>query len=192
MLVVIPNQNLMIDLVASCYNTLIRPLIECLKFSPQMKALTMSEDIPLVHLSKAFSISIYNKSEYVINFEVSDYKTSITNPNFCKLLGLVMPEVSVDPESIRATYLIEMFFQMDYSGDISLLSKFIKSFLPPMWNWLFIVLFNILSEMVLGSDSARKLFYTLIYGLYHGINMDFGSVIWSQFIQSTSLSTQHT
>lgn len=110
MLNINPNQNLIIDLDASRYNSLIRPLIECLKFSPLMKALTMSEDVPLVHLSKAFSTAIYNKTEEVFYFEVSSHKTSITKANFCKLLGLVTSDVSVDPDSILTTSLIEMFF----------------------------------------------------------------------------------
>lgn len=190
-LAVKPNQNLIIDLDASCYNALIRPLIECLKFSPLMKALTMSEDVPLVHLSKDLSTAVYNKYEYVINFEVSSHKTSITKPNFYKLLGLVKPAVSVDPESIPAAYLIEMFFQIGYTGDISLFSKFRKSFLPLIWNGFFTLLFKSLSKRVSGSNSASKLFYTLIYRLYHGINLDFRFVIWDQFVQSTSSSTRH-
>lgn len=192
MLNVKSNQNLIIDLDASRYNALIIPLIEWLKFSPLMKALTMYEVVPLVYLSNAFSTTIYNKSKDVINFEISNNKTSILKANFCKLLGLVTPEVSVDLESIPETSMIEMFHQMGYTGDISLLSKFRKSFLPPMWNGLFTLLFKSLSESVSGYDSASKVFYTLIYGLYHGINLDCGSIIWAQFIQSTSSSTRHT
>lgn len=142
MLAVKPSQNLIIDLNASHYNGLIKPLIECLKFLSLMKALIMSEDVPLVHLSKAFSTAIYNKSEDVINFEVSNQKTLITKPYFYKLLGLVTTEVSDDPESILAIYLIEMFFQMGYTGDISLLLKFKESFLPLIWNVLFTFLFK--------------------------------------------------
>lgn len=95
MLAIKPNQNLIIDLDASRYNALIRPLIECLKCSPLMKALTMSEYVPLINLSKSFFTAIYNMLEDVINFEVLNHKTSISKPDFCKLLGLVMSEVSV-------------------------------------------------------------------------------------------------
>lgn len=80
---------------------------------------------------------------------------------------------------------------MGYTGDISLLSKFSKFFLPPIWNGLFNLLFERLSERVSGSDSASNNFYTLIYGLYYGINLDIGSVIWAQFIHSTTSSTRH-
>ncbi|CAI9281016.1 unnamed protein product [Lactuca saligna] len=190
MLNVKPNQNLIIDLDSSCYNALIRILIKCLKFSPLMKAITMSEDVPLVHLSKDFSTAIY-KIEDIINFEVLNRNTSILKPNFYKLLALVTPKVSIDPESIPTTYLIEMFFQMGYTGDISLPSYFRNLFLPPMWNGLFTLLFKSFSEKVLGSDSASMFFYTLISGLYHAIKLDFGYVIWAQFGQGTSSSRRN-
>lgn len=135
------------------------------------------------------SLMLFTKKlEDVIHFEVANHKTSISKSHFCKLLGLITPEVSVDPESIPATNMIEMLYQMGYTDDIS---KFRKS-LPPMWNGLFTILFKSLSERVTGSDSASKHFYTLIYGLYHGINLDYGSVIQNQFIQGTTSSTQHT
>lgn len=51
-----------------------------------------------------------------------------------------------------------------------------------MWNGLFTILFKGLSERVKGFDSASKMFYTLIYGLFKGITLDFGSVIWAQFV----------
>lgn len=85
-----------------------------------------------------------------------------------------------------------MFYQMGYIGGISLLLKFQKSFLPPIWNELFTLLFKSLSERVSGSDSPSKFFYTLIYGLYTGINMDFGSVQLAQFVQSTSSTIRDT
>lgn len=124
------NQNMIIDLDASRYNELIRPMIDCLKFSTLIKALTLAETVPLVHLSKAFSTAIYIKSDDVINFEVANHKTSISKPHLCKLLGLTTSEVSVDPESIPSISMIEMFYHMGYSGDISLLSKFRKSSRP--------------------------------------------------------------
>lgn len=88
---------MIIDLDASCYNALVRTIIECLKFSPLMKALTMIDKVPLVHLSRAFSTVIYNKQEEIINFKVDNHKTSINKPYFCKMLGLASSEASVDP-----------------------------------------------------------------------------------------------
>ncbi|CAI9277886.1 unnamed protein product [Lactuca saligna] len=77
-----------------------------------MKAFTMAEEVPIVHLSEAFSTSIYTKTREIINFEVANHKTSTKTTNFCKLLGLVTPKDSVDRESIPAAGLIEMFYQI--------------------------------------------------------------------------------
>lgn len=84
------TQNLIVDLDASRYNALIKPLIECLRFSPLMKVMTMYEDVPLIHLSKAYSMSIYNKYDEIVSYEVSSHKTSISKANFCKFEGLVL------------------------------------------------------------------------------------------------------
>ncbi|CAI9303000.1 unnamed protein product [Lactuca saligna] len=110
MLNIKPNQNLIVDLNISHYNAVIKPLIECLRFSPLMKAMTMYEVVLLVHFSKAYSTTIYNKIGEIINFEVSSQKTSIRKTSFCKLLGLVSFDVGVDPESIPIRSLIDMFF----------------------------------------------------------------------------------
>ncbi|CAI9271900.1 unnamed protein product [Lactuca saligna] len=122
--------------------------------------------------------------EEVISFEVANHKISINKPNFCKLLGLVPSKVVIKPNSIPDTSLIEMFYQMGYTGDISLLLKFKKSFLPPIWNSLFTILFKSLSERVAGSNSASNMFYNLLFGLFNGVNLDFGFVIWAQLLQS--------
>lgn len=131
------------------------------------------------------------KSAEIINFEVSRHKTSISKANFYELLGLGLFQVVVDPACIPTTSMLEMFYQMGYTADISLLSNFRKSYLPPIWNGLFTLLFKSLSERVSGSYSASKKFYTMIYRLYTGVNLDYGSVIWAQFVQSTNSSTRH-
>lgn len=183
---------MIIDLDATRYNALLLPIIEYLKFSPLRKASTMPDEVPLVHLARAFSSAIYNIPDDVISFEVANHKTSINKPNFCKLLGPVSSDVVVDSESIPITSLIEMFYQMGHTGDISLLSRFRKSFLPLMWNDLFTILFKSLSERVACSDNTSKLVYKLLFELLYGVNLDFSSVIWAQFVQSTNSTTQHT
>ena len=61
-----------------------------------------------------------------------------------------------------------------------------------MWNGLFTLLFKIFSERVAGSDRTSRIFYTIIYGLYHGINLDYGAILWAQLIQSTASATRNT
>lgn len=95
-LTVKPKQYLILDLDASRPDAQIKPMVECVKFSPLEKALTMVEEVPMVHLSKSFSTSIYNKAEDVIHFEVANHKTSITKPHFSRLLGLTLTEVLVN------------------------------------------------------------------------------------------------
>lgn len=41
-------------------------------------------------------------------------------------------------------------------------------------------------------DGASKLCYTIIYGLYHGLNLDYGSFLCTQIIQSTTSTTCNT
>lgn len=151
----------------------------------------MVESVPLVHLSKAYSSAIYNKIDEVIHFKVASHTTSITKRHFTRLLGIASSTNLLDPESISSTALIEMFYQMGYTRDIALLSKFRNPFLPPMWNGLFTLLFKSFFERVTGSYNASKLFYTLIYGLYHGIwIMVLFNGLNSSKAQSPPLATQ--
>ncbi|CAI9276088.1 unnamed protein product [Lactuca saligna] len=108
------RQNMIIDIEFSHYDKVLRPIIECLKFSPLSQALIMAESITLVHLSKAYSLAIYTKAYEIIHFEVSFHKTSITKACFCILLGFTSSESLVDPESISNIALIGIFYQMGF------------------------------------------------------------------------------
>lgn len=125
------GKNMIIDPESSCYDKVLRPIIECLKLLLLAQALTKAESVPLVHLSKAYSLSIYTKANEIIYFEVASHKTLITKARFCRVLGFA-------------------------------------------------------------SSDATKLFYTFIYDLYHGIKLDFGVVLWSQFFQSIVSATRHS
>lgn len=110
MLNVKPQQNLTLDIDSSRYPEALRPMIECLRFSPLAQALTMAKSVPLVHLSKAYSTANYNQAEGVITFEVASHKTSISKSRFCRRLGFAITEGLVDPDSISSSTLIEMFY----------------------------------------------------------------------------------
>lgn len=43
----------------------------------------------------------------------------------------------------------------------------------------------------MGSDSANKLFLTILYEIYFGINLDYGSIMSAQIVQSTLSSIRH-
>ncbi|CAI9264261.1 unnamed protein product [Lactuca saligna] len=98
------NQNLILDFNSSKYGVSLQPIIECLRHSPLALALSMAENVPLVHLYRAYSTT----------------------------------------------------------------------------------------KWVTGSDSASKFFCTFIYGLYHGIKLDYGSILWVQLVQSTLSTTRHS
>ena len=81
---------------------------------------------------------------------------------------------------------------MGYSNYPVILSKFKKPFLHPTWNGLFTLLFKSILERISGSDNESKLFCPIIYGLYNGINLDYGSILWSQLVQITLSTTRHS
>lgn len=81
---------------------------------------------------------------------------------------------------------------MGYISDLSVLYRFKKFSLPPIWNDLFTIMFKCFSEGSAGSDNASWLFHTLLYGLYSGENVDFGTVLCDQFVQSPSSKTKDT
>lgn len=123
-----------------------------------------------------YSTASYNSAEQVMNFEVHGHRNWISKVNLCKLLGLSSSPDGINPNSVAIYRLIVMFHQMGYTYDLSLLPKFRKSTLPPIENALFTILFKCLLERVTGSDNASKFFYTLIYGLFSGENVDYGKV----------------
>lgn len=80
-------------------------------------------------------------------------------------------------ESISTTALLDMFYQMGYKETLTSVSKFKKPNLPPQWNGLFTLLFKGFLERVTGSDYASKMSMALMYGLYTGQNVNYGSVL---------------
>ncbi|KAI3752475.1 hypothetical protein L2E82_24508 [Cichorium intybus] len=191
MLKIKANQNLIIDLNSSHYSKHIRPMIECLKYSRISKALTTSASVPISLLSAAYSTAFYNKAEELVTFEVGNVKTKISKSRFSKLLGFTETTDLVDPKSLQPVTLPRLFYQMGYKGNITQLSKFAKKGLLPQWNALFTILFKSFSERTTGTDSASKLFYSFFYGLYHDVNLDYGSILWSHFVDSVNYRLRH-
>lgn len=128
-------------------------------------------------LCKAYSSASYIKEENKIIFDIHDQKTSITKSRLCSLLGLPQSEDMINLETISNDALLEMFYKMGYKETLSMVSKFHKPNLPPQWNALFTILFKGFSKCITGLDCVSKLFMTLIYGLYIGMNIYFGAVL---------------
>ncbi|CAI9284233.1 unnamed protein product [Lactuca saligna] len=150
------NQNLILDLEHTKYDIFLQPLIDFLSYSPLVITLMKIENIPLVHLSKAYLTASYEQGEDMITFEVENKKTQITKPRFCNLLGLPQGRDLVNLESILNSTRLEMFYQMGYREYLAIVSKFKKPNLPHVWNALFTSLFKILSKRVTGSDYTTK------------------------------------
>lgn len=102
MLNVNPRQNMTLDHDSSHYTEVLQSMIEWLKFSPLVQALTIAEFVPLVHLSKVYSSAFYSQQDGVIHFEVATHKSSISKSRFCRLLGFTSTEGFVDPDSISS------------------------------------------------------------------------------------------
>ena len=178
LLTIKPQQNLIIDLTPFVYESYMLYVVECLKYSPLVDALTKVEVVPMSCLSLVYSTAFYDKINERIHFELDDEKTSISKHRLCALIGLSQDPSLVNPDSITTGQLFSMFYQMGYTETLTTITKFKKSCLPPQWNGLFTLLFKVLSERSDGSDGASKSFMTVLYGLYNGLNLDYGSIIW--------------
>ena len=187
-----PQQSMIIDLTPHVYEAFMFLIVECLKHSPLVPALTKVELVTMECLSQIFSTAHYDKSVDRIFFDILDTKTSISKQRFFSLLGFEPDESRVNPESIPVGQLFSMFYNMGYTEILTTITKFKKSCLPPQWNGFFTVLFKGLSERSAGSDGASRLFMTILYGLYHGVNLDYGSVLWQQLIQSLVSTSRHS
>ena len=126
-----PQQSLIIDLTPHAYDAFMFPIVECLKHSPLVLALTKVEIVPMECLSQIFSTAHYDKSVDRIFFDILDTKTSISKQRFCSLLGFEPDESRVNPESIPVGQLFSMFYNMGYTKILTTVTKFKKSCLPP-------------------------------------------------------------
>lgn len=128
------NQNMVLLLDPTKYSPLVQPLISCLDHSVSKKYLVLVEDVPISQLQLAFSTASYNKQMDVMKFLLQGVKTTISNSNFCKLLGLSIVEDLISPNNIYTLTIIQVYNQMGYISDLSVLSRLKKFSLTPIWN----------------------------------------------------------
>ncbi|KAL7618923.1 hypothetical protein Lser_V15G01055 [Lactuca serriola] len=187
-----PQQCLVIDLAPQAYDSYMFPIMECLKYSQIAPALSRVETVPMELLSQVYATAHYDKAVDRVFFEVSDHKTSISRQRFGTLLGFAADPSRINPETIPIGHLYNMFYNMGYTEVLTSVAKFKKSCLPPQWNGMFTVLFKGLSERSSGSDGSSRLFLSIMYGVYNGVNLDYGFVLWQQLIHSLSSSSRHS
>ena len=137
LLTIKPQQNLIIDITPFIYEPYMLYVVECLKYSPLVDALTKVEVVPMSFLSLVYSTAFYDKANERIHFELHDEKICISKSRFCALIGLSQDPFLVNPDSITTGQLFTMFYQMGYTETLTAVTKFKKSCLPPQWNGLF-------------------------------------------------------
>ena len=93
----------------------------------------------------------------------------------------------ISPDFIRTVQLFSMLYEMGYTDVLTTITMVKKSCLPSQWNGLLTLLIKSLAERSAGSDGTSKGFLTILYGLYNGLHLDYGSIIWSQVVQSSIL-----
>lgn len=167
-------------------------VVECLKYSPLLLALTQVEAVPMSLLSQVYSSATYDKNKDRIYFTIHDKKSSISKAKFCSILGLAVDSSIISPDFVTTTQLFTMMYEMGYTDVLTTIAKVKKSCLPSQWNGLLTLLIKGLAERCGGSDTTSKGFLTILYGLYNGINLDYGTIIWSQVVQSLNTTTRHS
>ena len=63
LLTIKPNQNLIIDLNPIYYEAYLLQMVECLKYSSLLIALTKVESVPMSLMSQVYSSATYDKSK---------------------------------------------------------------------------------------------------------------------------------
>ena len=94
-------------------------VVECLKYSPLVDALTKVEVVPMSFLSLVYPMAFYDKANERIHFELHDEKVSIAKSRFCALTGLSQDPSLVNLDSITIGQLFTMFYQMGYTETLT-------------------------------------------------------------------------
>ena len=131
-------------------------VVEVIKYSPLVIALTQIETVPMSMLSQVYTTTSYDKNKQRIYFEIFNHKTSIFKAHFSSLLGLGVDASVISSDFIAMTQLFWMFYVMGYIDVLTTVTKFKKSCLPPQWNGLLTLINKGLAERVAGSDGTRK------------------------------------
>ena len=108
------NQNLLINLTPFAYDLFMLNVVECLKYSPLVIALTKVKSIPMSFLSQVYSTATYDKTKERVFFDILDQKTSISKDRFCSLIRLSYDASMVNPDSITTSQHFSMFYNMGY------------------------------------------------------------------------------
>ena len=98
-----PNQNMIIELNPFLYDSYMLQVVECLKYSPLVLALTQVESFPMSLLSQVYTTASYDKNKERIYFQIFTHKASISKRRFCSLLQLAVDSSVILPDFITTT-----------------------------------------------------------------------------------------
>ena len=70
-----------------------------------------------------------------------------------------------------------MFNEMGHHPTLSVVSHFKKSNLPEVCRFFFGFILRCLARRIFGLDKAKLKFYTIIVGLYYGLNVVYASFL---------------
>ncbi|CAI9295998.1 unnamed protein product [Lactuca saligna] len=175
--------NLKADLDLEKFDPTLHIMIEFLKSHPIHKPLTKSIEFPLSIIHKAYSTAVYNSEEDYIEFNINkDKTTKLSKVEFLEAIGL--PESKEKKTLYEPTNeeIFDVFDQMGYlPPKLESFSNFRKGKLPGMWHFLFHIILRCLSGRVAGTDMLSRQLLVLIFGMYTGKEVDFGTTIWSDF-----------
>jgi len=135
------TSNFMFDFDTDCYDEMYRIMVLCLKHSSVAYAL--SANVTISHkavsdLVNSASIDDKNKRFYV---KVGDNEAKIYKRDFCEILQIPTPEAVDDISSIM---LLKMFNFMGHTPELTMVSKFRNTNIPPIWGFLFSALYRCL------------------------------------------------
>ena len=125
-----PNQNMIIELNPFLYDAYMLQVVECLKYSPLVLALTQVEAVPMSLLSQVYSTATYDKNKERIYFVIHDKKASVSKVKFCSILPLAIDSSVISPDFITTTQLFSMLYEMGYTDVLTTITKVKKSCLP--------------------------------------------------------------
>ncbi|XP_042753839.1 uncharacterized protein LOC111885171 [Lactuca sativa] len=184
------SSNCQAILNPSKYPEPLQILVECMKCSFLSRALSTAKEVPMRIVTLAFTTAIVNKVNDTVSFVIHGGKrTTISKTNFAKLLCLPTQGPYVTPTSEE---LIDMFNSMGHKPYMKKVSDFKKSKLPAVWSLLFGFILRGLTSRACGLDAARREVLSLMYGLYKGVNVDFATVLWGDFVDSIKHSKRAT
>ncbi|CAI9295997.1 unnamed protein product [Lactuca saligna] len=175
--------NLKADLDLEKFDPTLHIIIEFLKSHPIHKPLTKSIEFPLSIIHTAYSSAIYDSDEEYIEFDISkDNTIKLWKAEFLEAIGL--PERKEKKTFYEPTNeeLFDVLDQMGYLPPrLEWARNFLKGKLPGIWHFLVHIIVRCLTGKVGGTSTLSRAFLVLLFGIYTGKEVDFGTIIWNDF-----------